>query len=96
MADHDPTKSWREFIAAAKREGWIVVTKPDNDGYYGRTEVRRRDGRSTVYVYIETDTFGRIIRSGISYGAERVRSRSADRNSLQCALSWLSGIYANA
>lgn len=82
----------REFTTRAEREGWEIITEPDHGSYYGRTEVRRREGRENVYVAIETDSRGRIIRATISYGADRLRARSPQGDKRRCALAWLGGL----
>jgi len=83
---------WRQFVTRAEREGWQIVTQPERGHYYGRTEVRRREGREYTYVAIETDSAGRIIRANISYGADRMRGRSPRGNKRQAALAWLGGL----
>ena len=80
-----------EFLLAAASEGWTVASLPDHDHRYGRVEVKRREYGRMVYVAIETDTYGRIISAGISYGRDRTGARSAHSQSRQRALAWLQG-----
>jgi hypothetical protein len=92
---YDKQRVWREFMDRANRYDWTLVSKPQDGVYYGRTEVKRRCGGRMAYVGIDTDTFGRVVRATLSFGADHVDAQSPLRNKRSHALDWL-GYYGSS